>query len=100
MEVLELSGLPCDTLNVTLHLSASLILVSQDLLEWGAWTLDVVKMVSGRGRSGKVEEVEVVIAFFQEISQHFHGSLPVNILFFYFFFVLITELELCLVTLV
>lgn len=79
MEVLALGGLPCDTLNITLHLSASLILVSQDSPEWGAWTMDIMKVVSERGRSEKMEEVAVVIGFFQEISQHISGSLQVNL---------------------
>lgn len=77
-KVLELDSLPCDTLNVALHLAASLILVSQDLLEWGDWTVDVVRVVSERGTEERAEEeVEVVIGFFQEISQKLSGSFQV-----------------------
>ena len=79
MDVLELHSLPCDILNVTLHLSVSVILVSQDSIQWGAWTADIMRCVSGRGTSGRglgmaMEEVAVIIIFFQELSQQLGGS--------------------------
>lgn len=80
--MLELGSLPCDTLNIALHLVASLILVSQDLPEWENWTADIVMVVSKRVRKEMAEEVEMVIGFFQEISQNLCGSLQVKRLIF------------------
>ena len=66
--VLEMPHLPGHALNITLHLTASLTLnncSSQDAVEAN---LDLVKVITQRWVSASVvEEVEVVLTFYQEL---------------------------------
>ena len=62
--------LPPEAFSVALHLTASLILVSQGLQAYRELSVNVVKGVACCGRRGGGKgEVEMVLEFFQEISK-------------------------------
>ncbi len=66
-QVLQLEHLPSATLNVALHLVASLLVVSQGHADWETKTLDLVMVISNRRKALFMDEVEVVIGFYQEL---------------------------------
>ena len=66
LDILTDTSLPISTLNVALHLAASLILIGQD--SWGeGFGTKVATTVCGCGRERDVGGVRMVLNFFQEV---------------------------------
>ena len=68
LDILTDTSLPISTLNVALHLAASLILIGQDSRGEGFGT-KVVMTVCGRGREIDMGEVRMVLNFFQVVTK-------------------------------
>ena len=68
LDILTDTSLPISTLNVALHLAASLILIGQNS-RGEVFGTKVVTTVCGRGREMDMGEVRMVLNFFQEITK-------------------------------
>ena len=64
LDILSESGLPHDVVSVAVYLAASLVLVSLAIPDCHPLLVRVVEGVCGR-----VEEVELVLEFFQEVAE-------------------------------
>lgn len=64
LDILSESGLPHDVVSVAVHLATSLVLVSLAIPDCQPLLVRMVEGVCGR-----VEEVELVLEFFQEVAE-------------------------------